>query len=266
MSRLRSAMQLDDAPVALVTGAGGAIGRSIAARLSGMGYAVAVNDINRVGLDATVADFEPNHAGALIVEANVTDEDAVDVMIDKVARWHGRLDVLVTSAGVISVGRVQELTEAAWDHVLDVNLKGTFLCTKTALTHLLGSKSGRVICIASDAGKTGEPYLSHYCASKFGVIGFVQSLALEFAQTSVTVNAICPVICEGPMADSLARDLSANIGGEVTEWRDRFISEVPLGRMAVPEDVAAVVAFLVSAEASFMSGQALNVSGAHEVH
>jgi NAD(P)-dependent dehydrogenase (short-subunit alcohol dehydrogenase family) len=179
----------------------------------------------------------------------------------------GYLNVVVTCAGVIDVSPVESMSLAQWQRVIDVNLTGTFLALRECLPLVRRSSYGRLICIASDAGKTGEAGIAHYCASKFGVIGLAQSMALELIGEPVTVNCVCPVICDTPMMSSLANDFASVIGsGDAHEWRSRFIAEIPAGRACTPADVAHAVSFLASEESSFITGQAINVSGGHEVH
>lgn len=243
-------------PVAVVTGAAGGIGRAITARLRHDGWLV-------VGSDRADAVPGPDRW----VACDVTDEASVAALASTVETELGRLDAVITCAGVIDVAPVETMSRAQWDRVLTVNLTGTFLAVQACLPLLRRSPRGRVVCISSDAGKTGEPGIAHYCASKFGVIGFAQSLALELVGTGVTVNCVCPVICDTAMMESLAEDFAhAYAEVDTAGWRDRFVAEIPLGRACTPDDVAHAVAHLVDERSSFVTGQAVNVSGGHEVH
>ncbi len=243
-------------PVALVTGASGGIGRAVVRRLKADGWHV-------VGSDRPGAPRGPEPWAA----CDVTDEESVSSLMRAHLDEHGRLDAVVTCAGVIDVSPVESMTLAQWERVLAVNLTGTFLVVRAALPALRMSPRGRVVCIASDAAKTGEPGIAHYCASKFGVVGLVQSLALELADTTVTANSVCPVICDTEMMESLARDYSESSGdGDVAEWRARFVAEIPMGRACRPDEVAHAVSFLVDDRSAFVTGQSINVSGGHEVH
>lgn len=248
-----------DRPVALVTGAAGGIGRAVVSRLEGDGWTVAGSD------HPSAPGVGSGPDGWLACD--VTDEQSVADLVAETVRRHGHLDAVVTCAGVIDVSPIETMTRAQWDRIIDVNLTGTFLVVREALPLLRESARGRVVCIASDAGKTGEPGIAHYCASKFGVVGFVQSLALELAQTSVTANSVCPVICDTAMMESLASDYRDSSGsGDVASWRAQFVAEIPMGRACRPEEVAHAVAFLADERSAFVTGQALNVSGGHEVH
>lgn len=237
---------------ALVTGALGGIGQAVVERLRAEGLRVLRTDFGADPSD----DYHP---------CDVTSEAEVAALITWAAA--DGLDVVVTCAGVIDVATVESMTLRQWQRVIDVNLTGTFLVVRDALPHLRRSLAGRVVCIASDAGKTGEAGIAHYCASKFAVIGFAQSLALELVDTAVTANCVCPVICDTPMMASLANDFAATIGdGDADEWRRRFVAEIPAGRACTPGDVAHAVSFLVSEGSGFITGQSINVSGGHEVH
>jgi NAD(P)-dependent dehydrogenase (short-subunit alcohol dehydrogenase family) len=148
-----------------------------------------------------------------------------------------------------------------------VNLKGQYLCARAVLPAMLRQGWGRIINIASDAGKTGEPYIAHYAASKFGVVGLTQSLALEYARDGITVNAVCPAITDTDMMEQLARDMEGS-GAPLPAagWRAAFVDEIPMGRPMAPEEIAGVCAFLAGDGAAAITGQAINVSGGHEVH
>jgi NAD(P)-dependent dehydrogenase (short-subunit alcohol dehydrogenase family) len=251
--------------VAIVTGAARGIGAAIARRLGEDGLRIAVCDVQ--GAEDVATRIAAAGGTAAGFEVDVTDEGAVAELVASVTDRLGAPAVLVNNAGVISASPFLELSLDEWDRVVRVNLTGQFLCARAVLPGMLEQGWGRIVNIASDAAKTAEPHIAHYCASKFGVLGLTQSLALEFARSGVTVNAICPAITDTPMMAELARELvAANPGSSVEDWRAAFVAELPIGRAIRPEEIAGVCAFLVSEGAGAITGEALNVSGGHEMH
>lgn len=253
--------------VALVTGGGRGIGRAIGSRLAADGHAVAVNDVDARAAEDAAAAIRSAGGVAIAAPGDVTSAGEITAMVASVSSELGPPDVLVNNAGVISVSPVAALDEAEWNRVLAVNLTGAFLCAKAVVGGMAERGWGRIVSVASDAAKTGEPYLAHYCASKFGLVGLTQSLALEVADRGVTVNAVCPAITATGMLEQLAGDYAALPGvGSTSAARAAFVAEIPMGRVTTPADVAEVTAFLCGDGAGFVSGQAINVSGGHEVH
>jgi NAD(P)-dependent dehydrogenase (short-subunit alcohol dehydrogenase family) len=187
-------------------------------------------------------------------------------MVEGVVEAFGALDILVANAGVISVHPVVELPEEEWDRVMTVNAKGLFLCCQAAARVMVRQESGRIIAMGSNASKTGEPYIAHYCASKFAVLGFVQSLALELAPHRINVNCVCPVNVETELTGQFAAGYARVSGDDPERLLEQFHREIPWGRMARPHDVADVVVFLASDRAGYLTGQGINVSGGLEVH
>jgi len=253
--------------VAVVTGAGRGIGAAIAKRLAADGHQVAVADAHGGRAEQTARAIDPEGRRSAAVVTDVSDAVSVADMVAEVTNRLGVPSILVNNAGVISAAPFTELAESEWDRILAVNLKGQYLCARAVLPAMLRQGWGRIINIASDAGKTGEPYIAHYAASKFGVVGLTQSLALEYATKGITVNAVCPAITDTDMMDQLARDME-DAGAPLPDagWRAAFVAEIPLRRPMAPEEIAGVCAFLAGDGAAAITGQAINVSGGHEMH
>lgn len=256
--------------VALVTGAGRGIGEAIARALASVGHAVAVCDIDQGSAESVAAAIVGEHGQgrAIGVRIDVTDAVSVRSAFAQVAEGLGPVSILVNNAGVVSVAPVVSLDESEWDRIMAVNAKGPFLCSREALPFMVQQGWGRIVNIASDAAKTAEPFIAHYSASKFAVVGLTQSIALEHATDGITANAICPAITDTAMMAQLADQMSVALpeGGDPGAWRREFVREIPMMRPMAAEDIATTCLFLVSEAAHAVSGQALNVSGAHEVH
>jgi meso-butanediol dehydrogenase/(S,S)-butanediol dehydrogenase/diacetyl reductase len=242
---------------ALVTGGASGIGLEVARRLGLAGAAVALLDVDRERLNAA----EKEVGASAAVAADVRSPEAVRRAVDAAAARLGGLDTLVVCAGVIHVKPLAEVTEADWDLTLDVNLKGAFLCCQAAAPALTGSGRGRIVMIASDAGRRGVPLLHAYSASKAGLIGLAEALAAELAP-AVTVNSVCPV---GVPTTAMGRRLldwkTRHTGRRPDEVLAGIASGLPLGRNATEADIAGAVLFFVSEAASFVTGVALDVDG-----
>ena len=264
--------------VALVTGAGGehGIGRGIALRLAQEGADVVVTDVTAQpyadadwgGLPAVQAEIEARGRRALALTCDVTDAASVQSAMRQTLETLGRIDILVNNAGARAAGDrvpVVELPETDWDRVLAVNLKGTFLCSQAAARHMLArGEGGRIISVASTAGKKGVARFAAYCSSKFGVIGFTQSLAQELAAHGITVNAVCPSVTTTERIGHMASVLSepgTPLDEATDELLSRSLARTPIGRLAQPHDIARTVAFLASDEADFLTGLAIPVAG-----
>jgi len=187
-------------------------------------------------------------------------------MVNYTISEFGGIDILVNSAGIISIKDVINLTEKDWDLIFEVNTKGVFLCCKTVLKHMIGKKYGKIINIASQAGKTGFPHEAHYSASKGAVIVFTQALAREVAIHKINVNSICPGSIESEMNKIVVEGTSKICGISSEEKRKQTIMSTPLGRKGTPKDIANTVVFLASDRTNFMSGQAINITGGRELH
>lgn len=261
--------------VALVTGAAGAqgLGRAIALRLAQEGANLVVNDLNedagsRTGLPKVVEEIEALDQGALAVYADVTKADQVDQMVEQALERFGRIDIMVNNAGApAGADRVPvvELEEEAFDLVLDVNLKGTFLCCRAVARHMLQrGGGGTIINISSTSGKHGVARFAAYCASKFAVRGFTQSLARELAPHQITVYAICPGLIASERLEDMATVLAPS-GVDPADHREQMIATAiqnsALGRMTGQSDIANVAAFLASNQSDFMTGASITVDG-----
>jgi NAD(P)-dependent dehydrogenase (short-subunit alcohol dehydrogenase family) len=234
--------------VAVVTGAGGAIGRTVAATLAGDGFAIACVDVDGASARATASEL----GGARGFRCDVRSERGLVGLRDRVARELGDPWLLVNVAGVFFEHRIPDLAEPDWDLLVDVNLKGTFLACKTFLPAMLESRSGCIVNIASTAGLNGGHARAAYCAAKGGVVLLTRSLALDHGPEGVRVNCVCPGVIDTPMADWLRLDRSALRAWEKT---------VPARRIGTTADVAAAVSFLASPAADYMHGSVLVVDG-----
>ena len=262
--------------VALVTGAGGerGIGYAIAVRLAEEGADVVVSDLTANargdwgGLPAVVAHIEGMGRRAMWVEADVTDSDQVANMVQQALDRFGRIDILVNNAGApAGPDRVPvvELDEAVFDRVLAVNVKGTFLCSKAVVPHMMDrGEGGKIINMSSTSGLKGSARFAAYCASKFAIRGFTQSLAHEVARYGIRVNAICPGLIETERVFGMASGLKPD-GVSTEDFREQMIQRsnqtTPMGRIGQAIDVARTAAFLASAESDHITGSAISVSG-----
>ena len=239
--------------VALVTGAGRGIGRAVALALADAGARVCVNDINPDTARATAQDIQKQDGQAFDYAADVSNKMQVGPMVEAVRDRWGCLDILVNNAGVEPKASVLELDEWDWARTIDVNLKGTFICTQLAGRVMRDQGGGVIVNIASIAGyKSTLPNASAYCASKAGVVGFTRECAREFAAYNIRVNAVCPGVIVTPMTEKSRSD-----PGIVRKW----LADIPQARLGEPEEVATVVLFLCSDAASYMTSSALIVDG-----
>lgn len=253
---------------AVVTGAAQGLGAAIVERLAEEGADVVAWDINIDAISETAQQVAQRTARTVSgAQVDVTDAAAVRRAFEAAVGILGRLDILVSNAGILISGDSVEFDIERWRKVIDVNLVGYFLCAREAARVMLPRKSGSIIQINSKSGKKGSFRNSAYAASKFGGIGVTQSLALEFAEQNVRVNAICPGnLLDSPLwVNSLFKQYAANQGITEEQVRQKYIDQVPMRRGCAYRDVTNVVVFLASDESSYMTGQAINVTGGQEM-
>ncbi|MBF9032662.1 SDR family oxidoreductase [Rhodobacterales bacterium HKCCE2091] len=236
---------------AIVTGAGSGIGAAIAARLAGEGAKVVVSDIDLASAEAQAEVIRAAGGAAIGVRADVVDADEVAAMVDRAAEEFGGADILVNNAGLARDMRITRMEEADWDVVLDVILKGAFLCTKAVLPLMTGRKWGRIVNMSSRA-HLGNPGQANYSAAKAGLIGFTKAMALENGRNFITCNAVAPGMIDTPFVRGHP---------QFDKISENAIRTTPVPRIGLPEDVADAVAFLVSDRASYITGDVLHVTG-----
>jgi sorbitol-6-phosphate 2-dehydrogenase len=254
--------------IALVTGGAQGLGEAICHRLAREGAHVVVADLNRAGGERVAAEVAARTGRrALAVRVDVTDEGQVEAAVQGAVEEFGRLDILVSNAGILIAGAVDEFPADEWRRVIEVNLVGYYLCAKHAAGVMKRQRSGIIIQINSKSGKRGSYKNSAYAASKFGGIGLTQSLALELAEYNVRVNAVCPGnLLDSPLwVDSLYRQYAEKWGISEQEVRQRYVDQVPMKRGCSYDDVTNAVVFLASDQSSYMTGQAINVTGGQEM-
>lgn len=243
-------------PVALVTGAGRGIGRSIAVRLSAEGYRVVLTARGREELEATASTC-PHQA--MVLPGDATDPAFVTELFEKVEADWGPVQALVLNAGAGESASLVRTTDEQWQRMLDLNLTAPFRFLRRALPPMLEAQHGRIVVVASVAAKIGEPYISAYTASKHGVLGLVRSAAAETAGTGVTVNAVCPGYVDTPMTQATVDGIVARTGRTPEQARAALDAKQPIGRLVTPEEVADAVLLCVRSGA--ITGQGINVDG-----
>lgn len=237
--------------VAVVTGASRGIGRAIALELARRGAAVVVNyNASAEAAEQVVAVIQGAGGRALAVQADVSDLAQAEALIKAAQTQFGKVDILVNNAGMTRDGLLMSMKETDWDSVLDTNLKSAWCCCKVAVRGMIKQRSGRIVNITSVVGISGQAGQTNYSASKAGLIGFTKSLAREVASRQITVNAVAPGF--------ITTDMTANLSAELMAELNK---RIPLARYGAPEDIAYAVAFLVSDEASYITGQVLTVDG-----
>lgn len=231
------------------------MGRAHALALAKAGAKVVVSDISQEECEKVVQEIKKNKGEAIAVKCDITKKDEVDAMIGATVKKWGKVDILVNNAGICQFKPFLDMTEKEWDLTLNINLKGYFLCAQSAAKEMKKQKSGAIINIASVAmGQVGVGFsnLTHYCASKGGIVGMSEAMAIELAPYNIRVNVVSPGAIDTPMIDPIKQDKSSIQG---------ILSRVPLGRVGKPEEVANAVLFLASNESSYMTGATVVVDG-----
>jgi len=236
--------------VALVTGAAQGIGKAVALLLARNGADIVISDINLEKAEETAKEVQALGRKALATKVDVATLGDVEKMVETILAQFGKVDILVNNAGIARDKLILRMTEEDWDAVLNINLKGTFNCTKAVVRHMSKQRSGKIVNIASVVGEMGNAGQGNYAASKAGVIGFTKTIAREFAQRGINVNAIAPGYIETPMTDALP-----------DKAKEELKRLIPMDRLGKPEDVAEAVLFLVSEASSYITGHVLNVNG-----
>ena len=281
--------------VAIVTGSGQGIGKGIALRLASEGATVVVAEFNKDTARAAVAEIEAAGGSALAYQIDISEVPAIAGLTSAVISEFGHIDILVNNAGVVQTKPMMELTEADWDRVLNVNMRGTFFCIQAVARQMIeqlpeeiaraaapadlikigGEKQvfsarpvrsfGKIVSLSSISGRRGRPLQTHYAASKAAIISITQSTALALAPYNINANAVAPGVVPTPMWEAIDKDRGALFGAAAGEVMAAFVETVPLKRASRPEDIAAAVAFLCSSDADYITGQTLNVDGGFEM-
>ena len=241
-----------DNSVAIITGGGGGIGGAIVQRFAREGAKLAVADIDTEAAKASAANVAAKGADSMAIAADVTDKKSVDGMVKATLDRWGRIDILINVAGGADRKLVVDMTAADWDHIVDMNLKSTFLCSQAVLPTMLKQKYGKIVNTSSIYGFTGNATRSSYAAAKAGVAAFTKSLALEVVKEGINVNAVAPGRVSTPRVRSHYSDQA---------WADA-VAQIPMGRTGTPDEIASTVFFLVTDENQYITGQTIHINGA----
>jgi len=236
---------------AIVTGGARGIGRQIALTLAGSGADIVLVDVLPLPeIEATAKEMEAKGVRALALQADVSNLEQMNAAADKTAEALGNVHILVNNAGVTRDNLALRMTDQEWDIVINVNLKGTFVCTKAAIRHMIKQRAGKIVNVASIVGVMGNAGQANYSASKAGIIGFTKSMAKELAGRNINVNAVAPGFIATAMTDKLKDDVKA-----------QMLAEIPLKRFGTVDDVARAVRFLCSEDSSYITGHVIHVTG-----
>ena len=252
--------------IAVVTGGGGGIGEAICRAFAEEGAHLAVTDVDADAAKRIALDLDGHQKAAAWWAMDVTNRDAVELVATDIEKRLGPIDVWVNNAGISRILPFLECTEELWDLIMNVNLKGTFFGCKAAISRMLPRGRGAIVNMASLSGKKGSKWYEAYCASKFAVIGLTQSLAYEFAREGIRINALCPGPVFTPLWNAQKLDYARKKGIGVQDVRSYLEEKIPMGRLCTVEEIARSAVFLVSDDASYITGQSLNVAGGWIMH
>jgi len=258
-------MRLKDR-VAVVTGGGSGIGAQICKRFALEGALVAVADIKKEAALKTVDEIIKLNGVSKAWAFDVSEKRLVENAAEEIESDLGPIDIWVNNAGISKVLPFLECSEELWDLTLKINLKGAFLGCQAAVRRMLPRKKGVIINMSSQSGKAGNSNYEAYCASKFGIIGLTQSIAMEFARDGIRANALCPGVVFTPLWDEQLGDYAKKRNLKPEEVRPYLENKIPMGRLCTPEDVASMAVFIASDEASYITGQSINLSGGVIMH
>jgi NAD(P)-dependent dehydrogenase (short-subunit alcohol dehydrogenase family) len=252
--------------VAIVTGAGRGIGRATALELARMGADILIAEMDKAGAERTAAEVKDIGRRVSVVPTDVTSRSDLQTMAERARTELGRIDILVNNAGIYRAAGPLDVTEEHWDAIMNVNAKAVFFASQAVLPTMIAQKRGAIVSLASMAGKIGNKNNLPYNASKAAVISMTKSLALAHAADGIRVNCVCPGFVETDMWTYVSREQGKLMGLTPEEFTRQRASQVPLGRMERPEDVASVIGFLASSKSGYMTGQALSVDGGLVMH
>lgn len=247
---------------ALITGAARGIGKTIALRFAQEGARVVLNDIDEESLEDTAREIETvSRERVIYKKADISKSKEVKELSRYVTEELGVIDILINNAAISRIVPFLDTSEKLWDRIMEVNLKGAFLCCQAVIPGMTKKGKGKIINMSSQSGKRGSKWHAAYCVSKFGIIGLTQSLALEIAPYRINVNAVCPGVVFTSLWEEQAADHARREGMEEKEVKKNLLKNIPLARLGTPEDVANLVLFLASSRSDYITGQAINLSG-----
>lgn len=239
-----------DGKTAIVTGAGQGLGAAVSRLFAGEGARVVLADLNLAAVQGVAEEIAATGGMGMAVRADITSRSESASMVDATVDRYGRVDVLINNAGIASAGSVMDVSVSEWDRVMDVNVKGAYLCSRNVIPHMTRSGGGSIVCVASASGVIGQRSQVAYNVSKHGVIGLVRCMALDHADAGIRVNAVCPGVMDTPMLEALSESQLADLR-----------AMHPIGRIVQPEEVALTILHLACDESAFVTGSVVLVDG-----